>query len=134
MRCGVPFSFTSPDSDKHTYPSMLRTEKGPEVKPCEPEELVKLLADPLVSSLFAVHPNQVGAYSLCPHEFMVPIEWQCWWDWAVSEGGQWKKLISLNDHYSRLLVRRSFYFHQVVTHLIGMFPFLQKDDVKKFEE
>lgn len=113
---------------------MLRTEKGPEIKLCEPEELVKLLADPLVSSLFAVHPNQVGAYSLHPHEFMVPIEWQCWWDWAVSEGGQWKKLIALNDHYSRLLVRRCFLLSSSRDASHRHVPFLLKDGVQKFEE
>ncbi|CDO74570.1 hypothetical protein BN946_scf184771.g6 [Trametes cinnabarina] len=44
------------------------------------ESLVDFLSEPLVTSLFAWHPNDLGSASFQP-----PDEWQGWWLWAGGE-------------------------------------------------
>ncbi|KAI0366944.1 hypothetical protein BV20DRAFT_971250 [Pilatotrama ljubarskyi] len=43
-------------------------------------ELVDFLSDPLIHSLFRIHPNELGNSSFDP-----PLEWANWWDWAGEE-------------------------------------------------
>ncbi|OSD02416.1 hypothetical protein PYCCODRAFT_1435416 [Trametes coccinea BRFM310] len=65
------------------------------------DSLVNFLSDPLVSSLFASHPNDLGTASFQP-----PGEWDSWWSWAAggthseedSDGGElWTRLIQYYD-------------------------------------
>ncbi|KAI0655490.1 methyltransferase domain-containing protein [Cubamyces menziesii] len=43
-------------------------------------EYARFLSEPLVSSLLALHPNDLGSASFEP-----PGEWNDWWDWAGGE-------------------------------------------------
>ncbi|KAI0325051.1 hypothetical protein GY45DRAFT_1287903, partial [Cubamyces sp. BRFM 1775] len=43
-------------------------------------EYVRFLSAPLVSSLLALHPNDLGAATFDP-----PVEWESWWDWACGD-------------------------------------------------
>ena len=59
--------------------------------------ITQFLGSPLVSSLFALHPNDLGRASFKP-----PEEWQEWWSWAgahIEEGCEdpWVLLLRYYD-------------------------------------
>ncbi|KAI9064648.1 hypothetical protein FKP32DRAFT_1591271 [Trametes sanguinea] len=62
------------------------------------DPLVNFLSDPLVSSLFASHPNDLGSASFQP-----PDEWDTWWSWAA--GGSQHEDTSDGDELWTLLIR-----------------------------
>ncbi|KAI0770455.1 methyltransferase domain-containing protein [Fomes fomentarius] len=41
------------------------------------QEILDLIRHPLVRTIYAIHPNDLGTLSFDP-----PIEWREWWDWA----------------------------------------------------
>ena len=57
--------------------------------------LVKLLNDPLPSSLIRYHPNDILKSPISDqsslHDLNRPKEWDCWWDWA-SEDVSWVEI------------------------------------------
>ncbi|KAI0350340.1 hypothetical protein OH77DRAFT_1463847 [Trametes cingulata] len=59
--------------------------------------LIEFLSDPLVSSLFRTHPNELGTSS-----FNRPDEWGDWWDWAA-EGTEDDRISGLEEPWLLLL-------------------------------
>lgn len=57
--------------------------------------LKDFLSSPLSRSLFVAHPNDVIKPS-----FILPPEWDTWWDWAASTSEPW---IELLRHYVTVL-------------------------------
>lgn len=41
------------------------------------QEILDFICHPLVRTIYAIHPNDLGTLSFDP-----PIEWRDWWDWA----------------------------------------------------
>ena len=59
--------------------------------------ITRFLCSPLVTSLFCLHPNDLGRVSFRP-----PEEWQDWWNWAGTSSagedeGSWMHLLKYYD-------------------------------------
>ncbi|KII86564.1 hypothetical protein PLICRDRAFT_43197 [Plicaturopsis crispa FD-325 SS-3] len=61
-----------------------------------------LLVSPLASSILNTHPNHISTT-----EFMLPVPWLPWWDWAAdlraddAENPKWLELVRMyvNEEY-----------------------------------
>jgi hypothetical protein len=67
--------------------------------PVEPAAFIDFLQDPLVSSLFSVHPNRITEVASAEHP--LPPVWEPWWNWAADtdSDGSTPKWVLLVQRY-----------------------------------